>query len=207
MDEPRSIVERGYDTVAARYAQERLSIWSTPEEDAFLDRIVASIRPGAEILDLGCGSGEPVTARLARHGRVTAVDLSRRMLSMARERVPSAVFVQADMTSVRFPSGAFDAVVAFFSIIHVPRDEHAALFASIAAWLRPGGIFVAVLGGADNPEERVEWLGAPMYWSHFDREGSLTLLRRVGFEVLEACDLPAPDGVSAGVIARRPGAS
>ena len=52
----------------------------------------------------------------------------------------------ADMVSVSFPIASFAAVTAFYSITHVRRAEHAAMFKRIAKWLKPGGIFLASLG-------------------------------------------------------------
>ncbi len=86
-----------------------------------------------------------------------------RQVSLARKNVPNATFLQADMTTLDFQPASFDAIAAFYSIIHVPRSEHAQLLGSISAWLRPGGLFVASMG-ASSTETGFEqdWLGAPM---------------------------------------------
>ena len=47
------------------------------------------------------------------------------------------------MTTLDFKPETFDAVVSFYSIIHVPREEHLALIDKIALWLKPGGSFLA----------------------------------------------------------------
>lgn len=92
------------------------------------------------------------------------------------------------MTSLDFEPASFDAVVAFHSIIHVPRAEHAGLLAEIQRWLRPGGAFLATwaLGAWEGEEEDWEGWGAPMRWSHYDGETSLALLREAGFATLRA---------------------
>ena len=77
------------------------------------------------MLDLGCGAGVPVTRWLADRGfAVTGVDVSAKQLELARTYVPEGTFIKADMTEVVFGPESFDAVVAFHSIIHVPRTEH-----------------------------------------------------------------------------------
>ena len=59
---------------------------------------------------------------------------------MAHSKVPEADFVRADIAHVPFADGVFDALIAFYSIIHVPRDEHIELMANVYRVLCPGGI-------------------------------------------------------------------
>ena len=84
-------------------------------------------------------------------------------------------------------------MVAFFSIIHVPREEQPGLLAKIARWLRPGGLFVATMGASatENGYEE-DWLGAPMYWSHFDAETNQRLVEEAGL-VIESAALETAD--------------
>jgi SAM-dependent methyltransferase len=90
------------------------------------------------------------------------------------------------MTEVDFRAGSFDAVAAFYSIIHVPREMHAKLFERIARWLRPGGLFVASLGARDNPGGVDEWIDdVPMYWSGYDAETNIRLLESAGLRLLK----------------------
>ena len=79
----------------------------------------------------------------ARRFAVTGVDVSERQVQLARENVPEATLIRTSMTAVEFPPEAFDAVVAFHSIIHVPRAEQPLLVRRIHGWLRPGGAFLA----------------------------------------------------------------
>jgi SAM-dependent methyltransferase len=91
------------------------------------------------------------------------------------------------MTELDFPDASFDAIVSFYSIIHVPREEHPALFQRLLRMLKPGGLTLLSLGANDNPDDiEHDWLagGAPMYWSHFDCATNLRLLRDVGFTIL-----------------------
>jgi SAM-dependent methyltransferase len=149
------------------------------------------------VLDLGCGPGIPTTRELAKRFAVTGVDVSGHNIALARENVPNAAFLQADMAALDFPEDSFDAVVAFYSLIHLPRDEHATLLGKIARWLRPGGLLIATMGASstDNGYEE-DWLGAPMYWSHFDSATNRTLVADTGLCLLEASESPTDeDGV------------
>jgi SAM-dependent methyltransferase len=184
--DPKRLVESGYDIVAEEYA-------------AWADRIVSSARErwtaflldalpeGAAVLDLGCGHGLPSTRVLAERFAVTGVDISSRQIELARRNVPGGTFMKAEMTALDFAQNSFDAVTAFYSIIHVPRDEQPMLFQSIAGWLKPGGYLVAVMGSADSPGAVDEnWLGAPMYWSHYPAETNVAMAMSAGFEIVSS---------------------
>jgi 2-polyprenyl-3-methyl-5-hydroxy-6-metoxy-1,4-benzoquinol methylase len=180
----RRTVESGYDRMAEKYLATK-----DPEDSlalAALDDLASLVPPRAAMLDLGCGAGVPVTRWLAGRGfAVTGVDVSARQLELARSNVPTATFIKADMIDLSFSPETFDAVVAFHSIIHVPRTEHPALLASIHRWLKPGGIFLATMTVTDYEGRDDDWegWGAPMVWSHYDRETNVAMLSEAGFEL------------------------
>ncbi|HEX5845281.1 MAG TPA: class I SAM-dependent methyltransferase [Rhodoplanes sp.] len=82
--------------------------------------------PGARVLDLGWGAGVPVARRTDHGFAVVGIDGSPRQIALTRDTAPRATFMVPDMTTVAFEPMSFDAVTAFYSITHVPRDEHAA---------------------------------------------------------------------------------
>jgi cyclopropane fatty-acyl-phospholipid synthase-like methyltransferase len=128
----------------------------------------------------------PVTRWLADRGfTVTGVDVSARQLELVRTNVPEGTFLKADMSEVAFAPETFDAVVAFHSIIHVPRTGHPALLERIHRWLKPGGVFLATMTVSDyeGKDENWEGWGAPMVWSHYDSEANVAMLREAGFEI------------------------
>jgi len=157
-----------------------------------LDRLL----PGAHVVELGCGGGAPETALLAARFRLTGVDLSEEQLRRARERVPEAEFVHADFTDVEFDSGSVDAVAAFYSFNHVPRDLLAPLYARVRSWLAPGGLFLTALGTGDSDGWVGEWLGVPMYFSSWPPETNSRMLTEAGFELLrdEVVTIREPEG-------------
>ncbi|MBA2380867.1 MAG: class I SAM-dependent methyltransferase [Chloroflexi bacterium] len=177
---------------------ERYLAWSalSPSDARIraLELADALIPAGTDVLELGCGAGLPMTARLAIGRRLTGVDLSVEQIRRARANVSGATFLVADMTELERPPASLDAVVAFYSLTHVPRDEHAALFARIRTWLRPGGLFLASLGVEDDPGtvER-DWLGVDMYFSHFSARVSRRLVEEAGLIVEQADVIAEPE--------------
>ena len=91
------------------------------------------------MLDIGCGAGVPITRTLAERFCVTGLDISSEMVRRALVNVPEATFILGDIMSVEFPPHHFDAVVAYYTIFHLPREEHPELIRRIYTWLKPGG--------------------------------------------------------------------
>lgn len=174
-------MRRGYDAIAERYATWRVD--GNPAHDLVTD-LDARLPDGADVLELGCGNGRPGAVVLAQRHNYTGVDISRGQLARARALVPDARFVEADYTTLDVPAESHDAVAAILTLTHVPRNEHAALFRRIRAWLRPGGWLLASMGANDLPDEVAEWLGAPMFFSHFDADANRELVRAAGFELV-----------------------
>lgn len=179
----KKIVQNGYDRIAHTYlATQR----ATGEDIDLLHELICLLPKDARVLDAGCGAGVPITRILAEHARVTGVDISAAQIALARELVPTAHFIQADLTEIDVAEGAFDAICSYYAIIHIPRDEHGLLLGRFHRMLAPGGYLLASMGASDNPDDREDnWLGAgaAMYWSHYGRAKNLRLIEDAGFEI------------------------
>lgn len=184
--DPKQVVCEGYDRVAERYLE-----WVNKERSETRMRYTAlllgQLPPGAAVLDLGCGAGGPTTQALAERFHLTGADISARSIALARQNVPGAHFIQADMTELDLAPSSLDGVAAFYSLIHVPRQEIPCLLAKIASWLRPGGLLVATMGTqADTGSYEKDFLGAPMYWSTFDGPTNERLVQQAGLQIIQA---------------------
>jgi len=196
----------GYDAIADVY----LTRYGTSAvRDRWLRRLLELLPPRARVLDLGCGAGLPVAKELSAHGvAVVGVDRSGRQIELARRAVPKAEFIQGDMTELDFPPASFDAVTAFYSITHVPREEHGVLLRQIAIWLKPGGIFLASLGSAHVPCCVELWLGTQMFFSHHDAATNVQLIEAAGLKIdlMELVEQDNEDACFLWVVARAPAA-
>jgi hypothetical protein len=72
-------------------------------------------------------------------------------------------------------------------------------------WLRPGGILLITVGSTAWTGTEDDWYGAPMFWSHGDRDSYASTLDARGFTVLEEWSIPEGDGAHAAFLARAEG--
>lgn len=179
---PKQTVRSGYERAADAYLADRPQ--ASPDITA-LDHLTSRLAPGALVLDAGCGAGVPIAQRLSRSCRVVGVDFSTSQLALAARHVPAAALAGMDLTRLGFVAGAFDAVVSYYAVIHIPRVEHPGILAGFHRLLRPGGLAFLCLGAMDLDDDfDDDFYGVRMYWSHYDAATNLELLHGAGFEVL-----------------------
>lgn len=185
MDERKRLVAAGYDAVADAYAELERPGLEWPRLRLLRD-LLGRLPPGSSVLDLGCGNGVPALREIVRQHKGVGVDISGVQAAHARANVPSAEVLHADAMELDFGANSFAAVVAFYLLDHLPREEHAPLLAKLYDWLSPGGYLLFSVEPYDEPAYTGDWLGKPMFFSSFDPETTVGLVRAAGFEVLEA---------------------
>lgn len=131
--------------------------WAAPEYDrdaGYVSRLGEGVvdlldpRPGERILDLGCGTGDLAAEISARGAEVTGADASPEMVARAAGKYPRLRFVIADARSLELDVGSFDAVFSNAALHWVKEASRA--IREVHRVLRPGGRFVAELGGRGN---------------------------------------------------------
>ncbi len=180
-------MRNSYDAIADEWHAHRRRFGARK----YVDLILEGLQPGARILDLGCGTGEPIALYLVRKGfRVVGVDESAAMLEIARRVVPEAELIRADMRDVKL-GGCFDAAVAWDSVFHVARAHHRAVFRKISGLLAPGGRLLLSAGGSGHTGFTSEMFGHTFFYSGYGPAETLRLLRAEGFAV-ELCEEDDP---------------
>ena len=138
---PKDIVREGFDRIAEQYDAFYPDFGAEDE----LNEFMSSIKPRGHILDVGCGTGR-VTRTLVDSGfRVTGIEISQKMLDLAKQQVPEATFEIGDMASLEYDDGSFDAIISTYAVFHVPRAKHFNLFLNLHRFLRKGGVLLLAL--------------------------------------------------------------
>lgn len=189
-----------YDTIAETFFAQRVTAL---REKKYLDLLLADAAAGGHVLDFGCGTGRPIAEELLRRGfQVTGVDGSAGMLEIARRVVPDARLIRGRLEEVEL-DGKFAAAIAWDSLFHVDRDEHAAIYAKLARWIEPGGRLLLSSGGTEDAGFTDQMHGETFFYSSWTPPKVLELLAAVGF-VVELCELDQPEGRGhVAIVARR----
>ena len=167
-------------------------------------------QPEGRLLDLGCGAGEPFPRYFLEHGwEVVGVDFSKKMLRLAAFYAPRMHTIYADMTTVEFEPGTFDAITCIYSLFHVPCALHPDLFAKFRRWLRLGGkvLFTyatAAYTGHEEFEGTLEFMGQRLFYSHTTPDQLRAQLRAAGLAVESFCYREIGGETFLWVVASRP---
>lgn len=147
-------------------------------------KFIGLLEDGCAALDVGCGTGYPVSASLAERGfYVTGIDLSEKMIGKAKKlRLPHAQFFVHDFLSYR-PRRKFGAIIAFDSLWHIPHGRQREIYPAAASLLSDGGYFLFTHGKSDG-EVTGEMFGQTFYYSALDVGEVRSLLIANGFEIL-----------------------
>jgi ubiquinone/menaquinone biosynthesis C-methylase UbiE len=132
--------------------------------DAFVR--LSALPPGARVADIGCGSGAFTTLLAERGYRATGLDISPKLIALARRKFPDIEFIEGDAEKLPFDDGSFDGVLLSGLIHHFPDQRR--LAAEVFRVLGPGGRFVAFDPNRLNP----------LFWLY--RDPSSPFYSRVG---------------------------
>jgi trans-aconitate methyltransferase len=139
--------------------------------------------PGATVLDLGCGAGDPIAAYVVAAGRrVHGVDFAAPMIALARARMPQQCWTVADMRDLDLGE-AYAAIIGWDSFFHLTPTEQVALIPKLAAHLTPGGALLLTVGPeAGEPLGQVG--GEIVYHASLAPQDYAARLAAVGIEVV-----------------------
>ena len=183
-----------FDQLAELYQGEHSH---NPYQAALVARIDSLVPARAPVLDLGCGTGVPTARIFTESGRrVVGVDIAEGMLRRAREQVPAAEFVRADVRDLPDDLGRFGAVTAFFSLLMLSRADIDKTLGRVPGWLRPGGLFGLSMVDLDADSLPVKFLGVPVTVSGYPQDVLAEKLTDAGFDLvsIETVDFTPADG-------------
>jgi SAM-dependent methyltransferase len=133
-------VSSSYNVLADEYvAHIYHELEHKPLDREWLARFAATVGTPGPICDLGCGPGHVARYLHEQGAQVLGVDLSPRMIELARQLNDSIEFRVGNMAALEIADESWSGIVAFYSIIHIPPTQIAAVLREFWRVLRPGG--------------------------------------------------------------------
>jgi ubiquinone/menaquinone biosynthesis C-methylase UbiE len=188
--DPASDIQRSYDSVAQEYADEIYAeLADKPFDRELLDRFAKRVGSG-RVCDLGCGPGQIARYLRDRGVDVFGLDLSAGMLAQARRLNPEIEFVQGSMLALALGSETLDGITAFYSIIHIPRQQVVSALSEMRRVLKPGGCLLITFHLGTEDTHHDELFGRPVklevaYFTTMEMSGYLLA---AGFRVEESLE-------------------
>lgn len=155
-----------------------------PVERKWLDRFRALLPENAAVLDVGCGSGEPVGRYLADNGcAMTGIDASPELVAIARVRVPQGAWMVADMRTLALPQ-RFGGIIAWNSLFHLTPGDQRMMFGVFRQHAAVGAPLMFT-SGPGKGEAIGTFEGERLYHASLAAEEYRALLDVNGFDVVD----------------------
>jgi SAM-dependent methyltransferase len=152
-------------------------------ESRWLDRFGALLSSGASILDIGCGSSQPIAKYLIDRGfAVDGIDTSQTLIALCRERFPRRSWRVADMRTLALDD-TFDGLLAWNSFFHLSHDDQRRMFPIFERHASPGTALMFT-SGPSHGEAIGSYHGESLYHASLAPDEYRTLLQSSGFRVV-----------------------
>lgn len=152
-------------------------------EKPWLDRFTEGLPQGATILDLGCGSGEPLAAALIADGfRLTGIDVSPRLIELCRQRFPEHDWQVGDMRALP-PLGRYAGILAWHSFFHLDFEAQRRMFPVFSILAAPGASLMFT-SGPSHGVAMGTFEGEPLHHASLAPEEYRALLAENDFSVV-----------------------
>ena len=176
------IVSKAYNKTACKY----IKVFNkNPNYLAVLKKIVKKISKNSRALDAGSGSGIPVSRFLSKRFNVTGIDISDKMIKLARKNVPNAKFIKMSMTNLNFKPETFSLICSFFALFHVKKEEIPKVLKKFHKILKNNGYLMLSFGECvKDKEEILRFLGEKTYYAATPKKKLMKMLKNLGFRII-----------------------
>jgi 2-polyprenyl-3-methyl-5-hydroxy-6-metoxy-1,4-benzoquinol methylase len=149
-----------------------------------LEKFSGLLPTSGDVLDAGCGVGIPVSQFLVKEGfKVTGVDISKKLINLAKENVPEASFYQKNILELDFQNNTFDGIICVYTLWHIPRTDHSSIINNFHRMMKENGILV-INTGVFESDGMSTFFGERMLWSNNNPQKTLEFVKQTGFEIL-----------------------
>jgi SAM-dependent methyltransferase len=192
MGEPNTkTIRESYDRIAEEYARRIYhELDGKPFDRELLTRFASELRDRGEVCDIGCGPGHVARYLQGLGIEVFGLDLSPAMVELAQRLNPGIRFQTGDMLALDLPSAALAGLVAFYSIVNIPKSSLPVVFREMFRVLRVNGLLLLAFHIGDESVHLDELWDHPVLLDFFFLQPAeiRALLEAVGFEVEEVME-------------------
>jgi ubiquinone/menaquinone biosynthesis C-methylase UbiE len=182
---------RFWDKVAEKYSRRPIADEASYKKK--LEKSQSYFRPDMELLEFGCGTGGTAIIHAPHVKRIRAIDISPKMIEIARARAEAAGVENVDfevqtIENLDAPDGSFDAILGL-NILHLVKDKDAVL-KKVFRLLKSGGVFISSTICISDLAMLIpyvipimQFFGLAPFVAFFDREELLESIKATGFEI------------------------
>ncbi|EKD66991.1 MAG: methyltransferase type 11 [uncultured bacterium] len=176
-----------YNTIADSFAKQALNYCPKAQ----LEYFCSLVKKGGRVLDIGCGSGRDCASFVQKGFETVGVDLSEKLLGIAKATVPVATFLKQDIRKLSFSENYFDGLWSCASLLHI---AHADIPQTLRSWFtvckHNGALLIYVKKGIGEEErEEPSVIGVKRFYSLFTKELLMQYCQKAGFIILECFDV------------------
>lgn len=182
-------IQDSYRRIASEYKRK---VKSHDLDHRFIEKFLSRFSPGRKILDLGAGTGIVSNEIQENHQLdVTAVDLSKEMVDLAKHNYPGLKVIKMDLRKLEFPSSSFDGVFANYSLIHISESDVPSALEEIRRILKEFGYLYLALQEPITPMDKdgyypvVYKRDVKMFINLFKETEIRSYLQGAGFKIVE----------------------
>ena len=173
-----------YNRIAKDFADEH---YEDTWDDDYIAYFITALAKGAKVLDLGCGAGND-SAKLAASGlSVEGIDLSDKLIEIAKKKNPSLKFIQGDILNLPYDDNSFDGIFAKASLLHIAKKDMPKALNEIKRVLRAEGVLHITIKEGEGEEEVVKndyGYDYTRFFSYWKMEPFIELLEKYSFKVI-----------------------
>lgn len=153
----------------------------------WLDILASKLDKGAAVLDLGCGNGRALKYFVDKGFQGIGVDVSEKMLELAKKHVPKGKYYKRDFTKLEFKPNSFNAVISFFALNHIPKEQFKEVMVLCKRFLKKDGLLLLgmVKGESEGLFEGFYDKKMSLYGAGYTKKELIDILKSNGYRILK----------------------
>lgn len=181
----KKLIIKTYGKVAEKYLKK---YYVDPLQTKHLKKFVTLLPKNANILDAGCGPGRGVKFFIENGFQAIGIDISDKMLEIARKKTPNGIFKKMNMENLEFENNSFDAIWSAYSLIHVEKKKIKKVLSEFKRVLKEDGIIFMIVFEGRGEKIIPDFLdpNEKLFFNYFQKKELENLLKSKGFEIIKS---------------------